>query len=508
MDLLHFICTVLISGMPRINDNHILKSPIPNGLAQRQMVFHDTQTSAGNSFGQRYFIKPSSYTPPLILEPGIGTQKLVVFNVGDVHLDNVLDLHKKEDLEENGNTKKKSYSENPERIHFRKWLTNNVIPELENKKNEVILVLNGDIIDFNASCGDTFLWDEKTKETNNESVLKVLNEIIKNNLSVFNELKSFLNGSENSRIVYTFGNHDKIIEDCELIQDKLLEYLMPNLSPDKRKEKFVFTSSLEIKEMGLHIEHCHRLDPFNYSKKEELTWGDWYTVKMVNGLFKQIEKKLQSIELPEKIFDKLQRKLKEMTIVRPTSAIPMYFPALAERFKNHHCSDAALAKKIQETIASFSKDFGGILMETPIIKKLKRLPFFPESFVKAILSNQTTQTFLVKTIGIIEYWKTDSNKDQIKEVLRLEEERKDLGIFVGAHTHNHADTPGKIHYFNPGAWKPVISAYRRGWEWFFPENSILNGNALRLETNLTSTKRRRHVHYKMPPYEGTIFVNK
>lgn len=479
-----------------------------NGQHQRQAAFHDIQTSAGSSPEQKYFVKPSSYTPPLILEPGIGTKKLIVFNAGDVHLDNVLELHKKEDHEQNGSTKKKLYFENPERIHFRKWLTNDVLPELENRKNEVVLVLNGDIIDFNASCGDSFFWDEKTKEINNEAVLKILNEIIKNNQSIFNELKEFLNTSENSKIVYTFGNHDKIIEDCKLIQDKLLEYLMPNLTPEKRKERFIFTSALEIKEMGLHIEHCHRLDPFNYSEKEEFTWGDWYTVKMVNGLFKQIENKLQSIELPKKVFDKLQGKLKEMTIVRPTSAIPMYFPALAERFRNRHSGDATLARKIDETIKSFSQDFGGLLMETPIIKKLKRLPLFPESFVKSLLSNQTTQAFLVKTVGMIEYWKTDSNKDQIKEVLRFEEKRKDLGIFVGAHTHNHADMPGKIHYFNPGAWKPVISAYRRGWEWFFPENSILNGNALRLETNLMSTKRRRHIRYKMPPYEGSIFVNK
>lgn len=460
---------------------------------------------------QKYFIKPSRRESKslYVLKPSEGTSRFVVYVTGDTHLDNLNGKHKTNAA--NAGTNGSGYK-NPEREHFGIFLSNRVIPELECGKNkEVVLVLNGDIIDFNISSGDSFLWDEDTHEINTEMASRVLDEIIKNNESIFNKLKKFLQISDQAKIIYVFGNHDRILRDCELLQEKLTGYVLPGVSLEEARKKIIFTSSLEAPVIGLHVEHCHRFDPFNYSKIHHVTWGDWYTVKIVNGLFKKIGKAIEEARLPELIAKKLDRKLRQLVDLRPTSAIPMYLQDLRRKFRGMYKGShgRTVTDEVSNVIDSFSKHVADIALESTFLRRLRDVSLTADDVARKILQNRTVQGLCARGISMFEYWVTDSNSPHLKEVLRLEQAKKDeLAIFVGGHSHTDVYKPGGINYFNPGAWKSELLAYRRGWNWLFSESPTLKGNGLRLELDLNSKKRRWPVQFEMPPNKGEIKVAK
>lgn len=422
---------------------------------------------------------------PYILEPlQNGPSSFVAFFVSDIHLNNHMDNH----VNHLGN---REMFDNPQRIHFRKWLTKNLIrDEIENAPNaqQANLILLGDTFDINASWRKDFMpLDKKGNLSDLKYSTQVLEEIVLNNSKIINELKRFLELTPYSRLLFIDGNHDHILFLDSTLQDYVRETLMPGASQEDQKKRIIFARDVDIPLLRLHAEHGHRFDPFNYSKKNSNTLGDWITIK-TSVILTSITEKLNNVNLPDKIKNKIISKVKQVEYIRPPAAIPIYFEELAHYYyEKYRVSEPKAANEARNVLLSFSGELGNILSQT---SPLNILP-------KQLLSSKRFQSFFANIFATVQDW-TDSNKSQITEAKKLAD-KNDINFFVGGHTHSLKHMAGYFRYVNMGAWKPVINADRCGNNWVFPE-SILPSSVLRLATNLKSRKRKTNINYNFDTF--------
>ena len=231
---------------------------------------------------------------------------LTMYLVSDVHLNN----HSYD---------KNNWAENPERKIFREFLSN-VISKIQ-PDEKFLLILNGDIFDITGSWFTLPLpWDDDL-----ESVEKLLHdvilEIIQNNLDIFHELRQIFK-NPNAEIIYVIGNHDGLLEVYpsaqKLIKNKLLEGF--SLAD---QERFSFVTSFEYKELGLYVEHGHRLDPYNlYDSKQKPPLGDVVNVLIVNKLIETVSLRLKEHGYSEEVVNKIKDRLHDIEHIRPLVLIP------------------------------------------------------------------------------------------------------------------------------------------------------------------------------------------
>lgn len=418
----------------------------------------------------------------LVIEPKQGgPSSFVTTLVSDTHLDNHI---------------------NSNRIHFRKWLATDLIEkeiEQTEKKEEIVLVILGDGIDFTASwLADFMPYDKKANISDASMVQKVITEIVSNNLTIFEELKRFLQESENTRIVYVVGNHDNVLLLDESFTDILSKAILPT-DTNSGNGRLTFARQVEIPVLGLYAEHGHRFDSFNYSPIDGFNTGDWVIIK-TNILFSKITDKVLKSSLPDEVKGKIVDKIKQMENIRPRTAIPIYLANLAKHYyEKYKALDIKAANEAKEIILSFSKEISELLEDIPFIKKLNGIGLYPKKLTNLLLGSKRIQILIGWIASLMEFYTTDNNKSQIEEAIKLSESNG-IDFFSGGHTHILEHVRRNMHYFNLGAWKPLIPSYRKGYKWVFPE-SVLPAGSLRLETNLASKNRKRRVEYKFNTFE-------
>lgn len=328
--------------------------------------------------------------------------------------------------------------------------------------------------------------DNEGKITDEDLLYLILNEIIRDNSKVIDELRRFLQASEKSRIVYVNGNHDNVIILDEHLRKLIAEALLPERCEDEQNERILFAKSVNAPDLKFHAEHGNRGDHLNYSRQNASTIGDWLTIK-INILRKAVIEKTRQSALPDEVKVKLIEDLKRLSDIRPVLT-PVYLHVLSKHYYElYRKSGLRTAKKVRELIMSFSEDVGKVLIEFPLVEKIaKRLPA-----LKYLANSQGFQAILGKVGAIFEQRRADNNNSQIKAVSALTR-TAGFDFFVCGHTHNPEHSRHGFHYVNVGSWKPEIRKIISGDG--LPKPMLQKG-ALRLSTDLRQSKKTRQIHY-------------
>src|SRR5690606_22301320 len=120
---------------------------------------------------------------------------LRVYGMSDIHLNN--HYHP---LKSHSNP----YQHRPKVIQF----LDEILEVQALEESEVVLILNGDIIDITGSWPHDVSPLRITAEKRLETVRQVIGEILDSNPEVVRRLRKFLE-CENTRLVYIIGNHDR-----------------------------------------------------------------------------------------------------------------------------------------------------------------------------------------------------------------------------------------------------------------------------------------------------------
>lgn len=383
--------------------------------------------------------------------------KLTLYVVSDVHLNN----HKYD---------KNDFAENPERKIFREFLSR-VIDEFESGE-QILLVLNGDIFDITSSWFNSLMpWEENANIE--ELVCKVVLEIINNNLDVFHELREILKRGS-SKIVYVIGNHDGLLEIYpnaqKLIKNKLLEGLSSELT---ESNPIKFVNCYENKELGLYVEHGHRLDPHNlYDSTQKPPLGDVINILIVNRFLEKTVNKLKEYGYSEDVINKIKNRLHDIEYIRPLVLIPLWIETIAKENESEPESKGkkeSLQTILRSIIAEILLDKN---MSRYIVNKLHIPMFILHSAAKLLIRLPQVMP-LVSYICTRLVRRTHSNRFQIKVATKLSEE-KGYKLICFGHTHIpffKALSPTS-YYFNTASWTPVINLFKFD-EYEMPTEEIL-----------------------------------
>lgn len=382
---------------------------------------------------------------------------LTMYLVSDVHLNN----HKYD---------KNNWAENPERKIFREFLSNRISRIQSDEK--FVLILNGDILDVTGSWFNFPVpWDEDTSMV--EKLLhEIILEIIQNNLDIFFEFRQILKNS-NAEIVYVIGNHDGLLEVYpsaqELIKNKLFEGL--SLS---EQERFYFATSFEYKELGLYVEHGHRLDPYNlYDSKQKPPLGDVVNILIVNKFIETVSLRLKEHGYSDEVINKIKDRLHDIEHIRPLVLIPLWIESVAKEHVNDSESkgkDIPVETILRNIIAEILLDKS---MTQFIVKRL-HIPMFLLHFATFLLIKFPAILPLISYVCTRLVRRTHSNKFQKKMALKLSREH-DYKLICFGHTHipSFEVLSPDVYYFNSASWTPVINLFKYS-ESETPQEEFLN----------------------------------
>ena len=367
------------------------------------------------------------------------TKHLKVYIVSDVHLND-----KRYD--------QKVFEENPEKKHFREFLTS--LNQSYEENDQVTLILNGDILDVTSCWYESVLpWDTQTDKV--EAILRdIVTRIIENNVSVVKELKHFLQHPL-SRIVYVIGNHDNLIGQYSTAQKLIREKLLgQSFSNDNR---ISFADSFEYPELGLYVEHGHRFDPLNISDNSEPCFGDVISILVVNHSVELILARLKENGYSSELVTKIQSNLYDIEYLRPLSLLPFWIESVANIYRSHpECEGKAESIQgiFRKVILNFHKSPWAIKYLSKQLHLPKYFLMFWIDLMMRCPPILPTLSFLLSKL----LRRTHSNNFQNEMAKQLHDEKK-YRIIVFGHTHIPIVTTLGVtgHYCNTGGWTPVIN---------------------------------------------------
>ena len=369
------------------------------------------------------------------------TKHLKIHIVSDVHLND-----KRYD--------QKIFEENPEKKHFREFLTS--LNKSYSASDEVILILNGDIFDVTSCWSESILpWDSKTDKV--ETILRnIITRIIDNNISIIEELKQFLKHPF-SKIVYVIGNHDNLIGQHSAAQQLIRDKLFNDLSSELENDRISFVDSFEYPQLGLYVEHGHKFDPLNYSNNSQPCFGDVISILVVNHSVELILARLQDLGYSAELISKIESNLYDIEYLRPLSLLPFWIESIADIYRNHpECEGKA--ESIQGV---FRKVILGFHKSPWAIKYLSSKLHLPRYFLMFSIELMMRCPPILPALSFMMsklLRRTHSNNFQNRIAKKLHDE-KNYRMIVFGHTHIPIVTTLGVtgHYCNTGSWTPVIN---------------------------------------------------
>ncbi|MBI3309631.1 MAG: metallophosphoesterase [Candidatus Melainabacteria bacterium] len=425
---------------------------------------------------------------PLIVEPLQNAPSwFVVYVSGDQHLDNHFPEF---------SSSSTSSIDTPNRINFYFWLksiNDSLVGQIN--KTQAVLVLNGDVFDFDASWSHDFEpYDELGKISDIEKTNSTINEIFSNNQLIVNELRWFLQMSKHTRIVYILGNHDKVFLLDSLLQKLVLDTLMPNEAENEQKRKILFANAASIPELGLYLEHGHRMEPIYYDDEKFCLVGDWFEFK-IHYLIRKVQDSMAKADIPNELKETLTLDARRIEFILPSSYFLDMFVELLDKYHDFYKpKDKKIADEIKKVKQTYRGEVGKILQE--YLEKFGNVPSMivnnPLSRVllKSKLAGALATRLITSKDPNLNGMLSRKNNDQKSEGKRLSD-IMNFQIFSGAHTHVSEISDNGFLYTNMGEWKPVthVKSKDDGLEY---ANFTPSGE-LKLETDLT--KPRRIVNY-------------
>jgi predicted phosphodiesterase len=335
-------------------------------------------------------------------------------------------------------------------------------------KTELLLILNGDIIDVNGSWFNTPApWDQTAPQAVRTQYHHVLGNILVHNQGVIQSWAQLLKHPR-TKLIYVIGNHDYLIARDPSGQQLIIDALGQHLPDDSDfKERVMFTHTYQNTDLKLYAEHGHLLDPYNsYLQPDIPPLGEVINISMMNQLPHRVSNHLSEQGYRSKNIQDITERLRDIEHLRPLTLFPLWVSLLAERFSSNSPKEPSkqlIEQDIRETIIT-------TIQEQKILNligaKFKIPVWFLERVVKLCLRMtwvlNATSYVLSKVIR-----HNNANKDQYKKAQRLHYDSGYQLIAFG-HTHKPSAKPIGEHgyYFNTGSWTPVIQLSRK------PENDI------------------------------------
>lgn len=366
---------------------------------------------------------------------------LKAFIVSDVHLNNhPYNMH--------------IARENPRRRNFRLFLTQ--LNREIHPNDKTLLILNGDILDITGSWNDSPMpWDPDRGAV--EAALKnLLPAILENNLAAIAEIRQFLRNPL-SEVIYVFGNHDGLLQQYPASQDVVREWIDPTRAAH---ERIHFVEHFVSEELGLYVEHGHRLDPFNRKTHVPPPLGDVINILIVNRFVETAVRRLRESHYSESLIDRLHNNLHDIEYLRPLALLPVWIQNIAHHYHTHPENagkQAAIDTVLMEAIAE--------ILSNPLMLRLMvaRL-HLPRRFLTLCIRLMLRVPAILPLISFVTSKITrqgHSNKAQYKAAQKIYQEQG-YRLIVFGHTHIPTVLPlsQSAYYFNTGSWKPVINLFK------------------------------------------------
>lgn len=400
--------------------------------------------------------------------------KIKCYVFSDIHLNSYTYYHN-----ENHTNEKQ---ESPRQKNFCRFL-NRIYKNLS-PQDELLIILNGDILDINESWVESpEPWADDRKAVE-KVYLKVLGQILENNQPVVEALKPLLARST-TKIIYVIGNHDYLLEEFssghQLVRERLLSDLPEELQTKGRIE---FVSHYENKTLGLYAEHGHKLDPFNaYNFTQFPPLGEIINVAIVNKLHTRVVDRLKEAHYKPHEIEWIKGKLKQIEYLRPLALFPLWVEKFSSELPVTKVKRPSVEQLIRESLLEIVNDRHILAF---FVTKLK-IPAWALLFmVRLALTHHTTLPVLSYIVS--RFFRTNhSNQFQYQHAIKMQQ-KTGMQLMVFGHTHKPSAKPlGKTgYYFNTGSWKPVINFVKARGGLPFEEEfiKIEHWGVLRIEKRL------------------------
>jgi UDP-2,3-diacylglucosamine pyrophosphatase LpxH len=393
------------------------------------------------------------------------------FVVSDVHLNN----HPYD---------RETESENPRRRNFRLFLTR-LNTEIHDT-GKMLLVLNGDILDVNGSWFEPVMpWDSDAAKVE-ETLNRLLVDIMENNLSTIEELRQLLKHPL-SEIIYIFGNHDGLLQKFPSSHQVIRNFLTADPNEQGRIR---FADHFTSEELDIHIEHGHQLDPFNRAADTaEPPLGDIINILIINRFVELAIARLRESGYSEAFIVKMHSRLHDIEYLRPLSLLPVWVQTIANQYHSHPEN----VGKLQSVRDILIDTISHILLDPKMTQLMTERLHMPRRFLIFLIRLTLRIPAILPMISFVTSkvaQKGHSNKYQYQAAQRIYQE-KGYRLVVFGHTHIPGVLPlsESAYYFNTGSWKPVINLFKHSkdpveLEYLNPDvqfNKVERSGILRIE---------------------------
>ncbi|MBP2653145.1 MAG: hypothetical protein H6Q73_714 [Firmicutes bacterium] len=338
-----------------------------------------------------------------------------------------------------------------------------------NNAQELIIVLAGDIFDFNRSRQwfnyDVRPYDEYSSDKWGPIAVKIFDDIVESNRQTFDCFNKLLEISSNDVKIdfrYIPGNHDRIVNLYEPLQKRVRALLGLN-------GEGCFEHEIVMEKYGVHIRHGHEYDPINFAgeiprkgpfvvKNEEYDLaplGDYVTIDFAARVAFEYRKRYEKdmkCGPDQDEYRLIYRKFLEFDDLRPLTAI--------KKFLESEMADKYMAWKFLLYFI-FTMALPRALESEFVCKKLGMVKFYLLR-VFAVISPQLLINYLMRnqSTGQDSWYLPQRSYIQREPILQ----NAQYQYLVSGHTHNPAieylrrrDDGKEEFFFDTGTWRRQIS---------------------------------------------------
>lgn len=345
--------------------------------------------------------------------------------------------------------------ENPRHRHFKVFLQQ--INEAIRARDKVVLVLNGDILDITGSWFEEVMpWDSDGGRVS-AAVSRVVQDILTCNMATVEALRQLLQHPL-TELVYVYGNHDGLLaafpEARRVFRDML------STEPSVR-ERIRFVDEYDSDELDLHVEHGHRLDPFNrYERREDPPLGDVINILVVNRFVELALSRLRDNGYPEDFVRRLNNRLHDIEYLRPLALVPVWIQTMANQYQ-HVPESRGRPKSVYAILIEVVYE---IVNDPKMVQYLVSHLHLPRPVIYLLIKMVLRIPAILPVLSFLTskvVRRTHSNKYQYKAAQRIRQ-AKGCRLIAFGHTHIPGVSPlsQDAYYFNTGSWKPVINLFR------------------------------------------------
>ncbi len=336
--------------------------------------------------------------------------------------------------------------------------------------DELLIILNGDILDINESWQDSpEPWSED-RHSVEQVYLKVLKEILESNSQIVEAVRQLLE-RPSTKIVYVMGNHDYLLEvfdsGHQLIRDMVFDCLPEEL---KRNDRITFVSDYQDENLGLYAEHGHKLDPFNsYNFTKFPPLGEIINVAVVNKLHLKVVDRLANVGYSEQEIELIKRRLKEIEYLRPLALFPLWIEKISDELPKIKVKRPPVEQIVRECLLEIVSDRDILGYFTHKVK----IPMWLLQFTAKLALNNPVTLPVLSYIVTRFFRQNHSNRAQYKKAIKLHQ-KTGLGLIAFGHTHRPSAKPigNAGYYFNTGSWKPVTNYVKGNYGLPFEEEFV------------------------------------